>query len=86
MPLNVFLGVDRSIIDGGGGCINFGFLIKLYIYIYIYVYNRSRLMGLDYILNIYCYSESHASCEANHQVNKTINARRGVGAWRVVLK
>ena len=43
-------------------------------------------MGLDYILNIYCYSESHASCEANHQVNKTINARRGVGAWRVVLK
>ena len=52
----------------------------------MYVYNRSRLMGLDYILNIYCYSVSHASCEANHQVKKTINARRGVGAWRVVLK
>ena len=43
-------------------------------------------MGLDYILKIYCYSESHASCEANPQVNKTINARHGVGAWRVVLK
>ena len=43
-------------------------------------------MGLDYILNIYCYSESHASCEANHQVNKTINARRGVGAWRVARR
>ena len=27
-------------------------------------------MGLDYILNIYCYSESHASCEANHQVKQ----------------
>ena len=36
----------------------------------MYVYNRSRLMGLDYILNIYCYSESHASCEANHQVKQ----------------
>ena len=50
----MFLGVDRSIIDGGGRCINFSFLIKLY----ICMYNRSILMGLDYILNIYYYSES----------------------------
>ena len=53
----------------------------------MYVYNRSRLMGLDYILNIYCYSESHASCEANHQVKQNNKCQAsGVGEWRVVLK
>ena len=35
VALYVFLGVDRSIIDGGGGCINFSFLIKLYICMYV---------------------------------------------------
>ena len=43
-------------------------------------------MGLDYILNIYCYSVSHASCEANHQVNQNNKCQACVGAWRVVLK
>ena len=74
MALYVFLGVDRSIIDGAGGCINFS-LDKA---VYMYVYNRNRLMGLDYILNIYCYSESHASCEANHQVKQNNKCQ----AWR----
>ena len=44
----------------------------------MYVYNRSRLMRLDYILNIYCYSESHVSCEANHQVKQNNKCQ----AWR----
>ena len=35
-------------------------------------------MGLDYILNIYWYSESHASCEANHQVKQNNKCQ----AWR----